>query len=118
MQILVLNTGSSSVKFSLIEAPGERTLLEGLADWTGEPAQLVVRRPGAEPTTSPLTASGHHEAVTQVLGQLTEDERRGVTAIGHRVVHGGALYTRSVLITPEVKAHIAQLAELAPLHNP
>jgi acetate kinase len=118
MQILVLNTGSSSVKFSLIEARGERTLLEGQADWAAEPARLVVRRPGAEPATSPLSAAGHGAAVTQVLAQLTEDERRGVAAVGHRVVHGGAVYTRSVPITPEVKARIAALAELAPLHNP
>ena len=57
MKILVLNTGSSTVKFSLIESAGEATLLDGLADWFASPAKLTVHQPGAAPRETPLAAA-------------------------------------------------------------
>jgi acetate kinase len=124
MKVLVLNTGSSTVKFALIESQGEAVLLEGLADWAARPARLEVQRPGADPIHETLQAGGTGEAVEQVLRRLTQGEAPlladpgEVAAVGHRVVHGGDVYTASVRITPQVRARLAELAELAPLHNP
>src|SRR5262245_54838041 len=92
MNVLVLNAGSSTLKFSLIESDREAVLGEGTVE----------------------TSDGHTAAVKQVLAGL----KAKPDAVGHRVVHGGSRYTRSVRIDDAVKAAIAELAELAPLHNP
>jgi acetate kinase len=126
MNILVLNAGSSTVKFSLFEADSERLLLDGLADWAGQPPQLVVRHPGSPAATFRLKGASHDEAVTQILDHLAADTvlhptggpETSIAAIGNRVVHGGSVYTSSVRVTPEVKTRLAELTELAPLHNP
>jgi acetate kinase len=124
MKVLVLNAGSSSLKFSLTETEGERVLGEGLADWSAEPAQLTVSREGAGETRSELPVQHHEDAMRRVLDELLHGDPPllGATgdlgAVGHRVVHGGDRYTAAVRVTPEVKAAIAELAELAPLHNP
>jgi acetate kinase len=117
MKILVLNTGSSTVKFSLIESDGEQVLLDGHADWSGHPARLVIRRAGAEPAVSPLEKTGSSAAVAHILGQLGA-ESADVAGVGHRVVHGGPVYTSSVRVTPEVKARLVRMTDLAPLHMP
>ncbi len=124
MKVLVLNAGSSSLKFSLYETDGERVLGEGVADWSRDPATLTVCRPGAVEDHSTLDASHHGDAMTRVLDALLRGEPpllgsvRDLAAVGHRVVHGGERCTTSMLVTAEVKATIAELAELAPLHNP
>jgi acetate kinase len=120
MEILVLNTGSSTVKFSVIESAGEATLLDGVADWSASPATLTVRRPGAPPREAPLEATGHGDAVERVLHELAQlrGGAKDVAAVGHRIVHGGPVYTASVRIDETVKRTIADLAEMAPLHNP
>lgn len=124
MKVLVLNTGSSSLKFSLYETDGERVLGEGLADWSADPAQLTVRRAGAGETRSELTVQRHEDAVARVVDELLRGDAPllgavgDLGAVGHRVVHGGDRYTAAVRVTPEVKAAIAELAELAPLQNP
>jgi acetate kinase len=118
VKVLVVNTGSSTVKFSLIESDGEAVLLEGLADWSAHPPRLEVRRPGAPPADVPLDVRGHSEAIARILGHLGPHDLDGVGGVGHRVVHGGSVYTASVRVTPEVKARLAELAEMAPLHNP
>jgi acetate kinase len=117
MKVLVLNTGSSTVKFSAIESEGERTLLDGQADWSRHPAQLVLRPAGAEPAVSTLETVGQGAAIEHILKQLHE---RGtdIEAVGHRIVHGGPVYTTSVRITPEVKTRLASMTDLAPLHMP
>lgn len=117
MKILVLNTGSSTVKFSVVESDGERVLLDGLADWSSHPARLTLRREGAEAAASTLPETGHGAAVTQILRQLHQ-EQGDIAGVGHRIVHGGPRYTTSVRITPEVKAGLAALIDLAPLHVP
>jgi acetate kinase len=71
MKILVLNAGSSTVKFGVIGSDGERTLLDGQADWSCHPEQLVVRRPGAAPETSTLEAVGAGPAITHILKHLS-----------------------------------------------
>jgi acetate kinase len=124
MKVLVLNAGSSSLKFSLFESEGERLLGEGIADWSRQPARLTVHRPGRPDAAAELPLRRHGDAVGRVLDELTRGEPpllgrlAEVGAVGHRVVHGGSRYTQSVLVTPEVKAAVAELAELAPLHNP
>jgi acetate kinase len=117
MKILVLNTGSSTIKFSTIESESEQVLLDGQADWSRHPAQLILRPAGAEPIISALEATGHSAAIAHILTQLHE-QGAGIAAVGHRIVHGGPVYTTSVLITAEVKARLAEMSDLAPLHMP
>ena len=120
MKILVLNTGSSTVKFSLIESAGEATHLDGVADWSASPAKLTVQQPGTAPHETSLTAATPGAAVESVLHELTQllGGAKDVAAVGHRVVHGGSAYTASVKVDDTVKRTIADLAEMAPLHNP
>jgi acetate kinase len=124
MKVVVINTGSSSLKFSLFESAGERLLLDGQADWASPPARLTVRRPGQEPAVRELTEAGDGAAVRAVLGHLANGPDpvvagpQEVAAVGHRIVHGGPRYTSSVLVTPQVKADLAALTDLAPLHVP
>jgi acetate kinase len=121
MKVLVLNAGSSSVKITLLESDGETVLLDGMADWSTNPARLTVRRPGAEPVESALPAEGRRAAARHLLEKLARDEAAtlaGVAAVGHRVVHGGSDYTSGVRIDETVKRRIGELSELAPLHNP
>src|SRR5262245_51198893 len=98
VKVLVLNAGSSTLKFSLFESDDERTLAEGLADWGAEPARLVLRRPGAAPVESPLSSRDHAGAAARVLhGLLHADppllaHANELAAVGHRVVHGGEVY--------------------------
>jgi acetate kinase len=118
MNILVLNTGSSSVKFGLIASENEQMLLDGAADWTAKPAKLTLHHAGADPVEAPLPAESCGPAVAHVLKLLRQEKRMEIAAAGHRVVHGGAVFTSSVRITPEVKLTLAGLSDLAPLHNP
>lgn len=120
MQILVLNTGSSSVKFSVIESEGERLVLSGQADWSALPAKFVLHRPGAEPLKATLQADTHTAGVAHILAEVAPmvGDLGELAAVGHRVVHGGDVYTQAVRIDDAVKKAISDLAELAPLHNP
>jgi acetate kinase len=118
MKVLVINTGSSTVKFSLIESDGESVLLEGLADWSAHPARVEARHPGAPPVSKTVEVKGPGDAVARILDHLAQSDLGGVAAVGHRVVHGGPVYTTSVRVTPEVKARLRELSEMAPLHNP
>jgi acetate kinase len=116
MRILVCNTGSSSLKFSLFEADGEQLLAEGGIDWSTTPTRLVVHRTGQPELREELTLQHHADAIVRILDAL--QALGDIQAVGHRVVHGGERYTAAVRITPEVKQAIEALAELAPLHNP
>ena len=124
MKILVCNAGSSSLKFSLFEAEGELLLAEGSIDWTTKPTRLVFRRTGHQEIRDELKLEKHADAVARILDDLQASPSAALHtledlhAVGHRVVHGGARYTAAVQITPDVKWTFAELAELAPLHNP
>ncbi len=126
MSILVINAGSSSLKFGLFDAEARDALATGLIDWTGDPknAELAIRpRDGAE-VRSRVDVAHHRAAVAQAVTRLAaldiarEGPSPDITLVGHRVVHGGARFRQSVRIDASVKAGIAELAELAPLHNP
>src|SRR6266508_550460 len=94
-RILVLNTGSSSLKWVVLDAATEAVLGRGESAWRDpEPAE-------------------HADELAETLRQITE-----IDAVGHRVVHGGARFREPVLIDDNVRAEILQLAQLAPLHNP
>jgi acetate kinase len=116
MKTLVFNAGSSTLKFSVTESAGETVLVAGQADWSAQPARFVLERPGRPKEAFTLTLRCHGEAAARILQELTDMGE--IAAVGHRVVHGGSIYTSSVCITPEVKRAIGGLAELAPLHNP
>ena len=123
-KILVCNAGSSSFKFSLHEAEGDILLAEGSIDWTTKPTQLVYRRTGYQENREELKLEKHADAAWRILDDLQAGPSAplhglaDIQAVAHRIVHGGDRYTSAVFITPEVKRAIAELAELAPLHNP
>ena len=124
MKILVCNSGSSSLKFSLFEAEQELLLAEGSIDWTTRPTRLVFRRPGQPEIREELHLREHSEAAGRILADLQAGPSaplqgiQDIDAVGHRVVHGGRRFTAAVRITPEVQSAIGELSELAPLHNP
>ncbi len=125
MKVLVLNCGSSSLKFQVIEtataaAPGERDrkLARGLIERIGEKATCRFEATGSRPHAEEVFIRDHDEAVQKVLAWLDSNYRARLDGVGHRVVHGGDHFTTSVLIDEEVIAAIEALNELAPLHNP
>ena len=124
MNILVINCGSSSLKYQLINAETENVLAKGLCERIGIDGRLVYTPAGGEKEVSDLAMPTHTEAIQFVLDALT-NEKTGVIksldevgAVGHRVVHGGEKFAGSVVITDEVKAAIEECIDLAPLHNP
>lgn len=125
MNILVINCGSSSLKFQLIDSETEKVSAKGLCERIGiEGSQLVYSPAGGEKVTTVTPMPDHTQAIKLVLQALT-DEKTGVVkslgeigAVGHRVVHGGEKFAASTLITDEVIQAIEECNELAPLHNP
>ena len=116
--MLVFNAGSSSLKFSLFEATGERLLAHGGIDWSSQPPRLAMRRDGGgQRAPRELPVRTHADAVAGILREIGSDALRAVNGVGHRVVHGGARYASAMRIDNEVRAAIAGLSELAPLHN-
>lgn len=118
-RILVLNCGSSSLKFALLSPEGTQTWLSGLVECLGMDNASVTIKQGNEKTTFGLPNGGHEEAIALLLDHLEAlGWQDSVIAVGHRVVNGGELFDRPVLVTPEVEAGIEALCSLAPLHNP
>ena len=126
MLILVLNCGSSSVKYQVIDMADERRLAWGQVERIGaDDAVLHHWRAGAEGEVRQTgTVLEHRAAVRLLLGALTHPEHGAVAdlsaiaAVGHRIVHGGERFQASVAVSPEVKAELRRLFDLAPLHNP
>ncbi len=118
--ILVINCGSSSLKFSLINPTNSQTLLTGLAEQLfSEDASIKIKLENQTITKDILAPHNHKlgiELLVEELQQLGYDQQ--IFAIGHRVVHGGEKYNLPTLITEEVKNTISELSRLAPLHNP
>ncbi len=125
MKILVLNCGSSSVKYKLIDSADGKVLAEGGVEKIGLPDSfLKFKRPDGSKETITVSMPTHKEAVKNVLDILT-DPKEGVIrsydeiqAVGHRVVHGMEKFNKSVLITPEVIEKVKECYPVAPLHNP
>ena len=124
MKILVINAGSSSLKFQVIDMENESVIAKGICEEIGGKSGFKFKVPGREDYKVSVSLPTHRDALKLVLDTLV-DEKLGVLksvdeigAVGHRVVHGGDKYSKSVLVTDEVKANISECADLAPLHNP
>ena len=116
--VLVLNSGSSSVKFALLDPGSGERVLGGLAEEVGTPeAVLHVRSGTGDPVTEKLADASYPAVIAGILGRLPSSGP-GLIAAGHRVAHGGDRFTASVLVDDEVTAAIGAFSRLAPLHNP
>jgi acetate kinase len=124
MKIVIINSGSSSIKYQLIDMPSNAVICSGMIDRIGlETSNFsYVTDTGKVTETLPIA---NHKIGLQKIAQLLMDEKVGVIkstseidAVGHRVVHGGSNFSNTVIITAEVKDKIKQLSALAPLHNP
>lgn len=125
MNILVINCGSSSLKYQLINSESEEVLAKGLCERIGIEGSAITHQPlGGEKITEQADMPDHTAAVKLVIGRLL-DPSVGVIgslgeidAVGHRIVHGGEKFASSVLITDEVLKQVEECNDLAPLHNP
>jgi acetate kinase len=125
MKVLVINCGSSSLKYQLINMENEEVLAQGLVERIGsEGAVLTQKVEGREKYIVKQNMQDHKDAIKLVLATLV-DEINGVikgvdeiSAVGHRVVHGGEYYSKSVMIDEKVMKALEECSKLAPLHNP
>ena len=124
MNVLVINCGSSSLKFQLINSDTEAVLAKGLCERIGIDGRLTYQPAGGEKKTEDKAMPTHTEAIQFVIDALTDAERgvvgslEEIGAVGHRLVHGGEKFACSVVITDEVLAAMEECNDLAPLHNP
>ena len=124
MKVLVINCGSSSLKYQLINMEDKSVLAKGLCERIGIDGRLTHSPEGKDKVVIEAAMPDHTVAVKMVLDALV-DEKIGVlkdtseiSAVGHRVVHGGKYYSNSVVITEEVKKTVRECVDLAPLHVP
>ena len=125
MKILVINTGSSSLKYQLIDMENEAVLAKGLCDRIGIDNSFIKHtKTGSDTIVIDVDMTNHRSAIKQVIGVLT-GERTGVignmseiAAVGHRIVHGGEKFHDSAIIDENVMSAIRECIDLAPLHNP
>ena len=124
MKILVLNCGSSSLKYQLINMDNEEVIAKGYFERIGHYDSFVTHKVNGEKYKYEVIARNHEEAIRFVLKQFTNpkypviENLNEIAAIGHRVVHGGEKFKQSTLITEEVKQGIEDAITFAPLHNP
>lgn len=124
MNVLVINCGSSSLKYQVINSDTEQVLAKGLCERIGIDGRLVYTPAGGEKEISDLDMPTHKQAIQYVINALT-NEKTGVIksldeigAVGHRLVHGGEKFACSTLITEDVIKAVEECSDLAPLHNP
>ena len=125
MNILVINCGSSSLKYQLIDSESEKVLAKGLCERIGIDGSAITHQPvGGDKVTTKVPMPDHTEAVKYVIEKLTDPEVGVVKsldeigAVGHRIVHGGEKFASSVVIDDEVLKAVEECNDLAPLHNP
>lgn len=125
MKILVLNCGSSSIKYKLFDMESKTVMAQGGVEKIGLPDSfLLVKLPNGEKVKIEKTMPEHTVGIQLILNTLVDEkigcikDLKEIEAVGHRVVHGGEKFNKSVLISSEVKDMIIRCAELAPLHNP
>lgn len=124
MKVLVINCGSSSLKYQLFDMENEQVMAKGLVERIGISGSVLTHRPGEQKHVIKTEIPDHKKAISLVLDAIV-DPKHGVlqsmeeiSAVGHRVVHGGEDYAKSVLLTDEVMEALKRNIELAPLHNP
>lgn len=124
MKVLVINCGSSSLKYQLIDADSEAVLAKGLCERIGIDGRLVYQKTGLDKEVTEASMPTHKEAIQMVLDALHNPKSGAVAdlkeigAVGHRVVHGGEKFAQSVVLTEDVLKEIEACNDLAPLHNP
>ena len=124
MKILVVNCGSSSLKYQLIDMDNEKLLAKGNFERIGEQESFVTHKVAPEKYVIKIPVMNHEEALKIVLEQLVHKDYgvikdlKEINAVGHRAVHGGELFNKSVLVTDDVIEKMEELIPLAPLHNP
>ncbi len=125
MNILIINSGSSSLKYQMIDMPSEKVVCEGLIERIGQQnSKFVYNSSDGKTIVVEKGIEDHTEGLSILVAHLL-DKKTGVLkgakdlkAIGHRVVHGGSTFSKTRIVTPEVKSKIKDLFSLAPLHNP
>ena len=124
MKILVINCGSSSLKYQLIDMTDEHVMAKGNFERIGENEAFLTHKVNGNAYVIKKPTMNHSEALETVLSQFTNEEYKvieglsEIDAVGHRVVHGGEIFNKSVLIDEDVIAKIDECSALAPLHNP
>ena len=124
MNVLVINCGSSSLKYQLINSDTEEVLAKGLCERIGIDGRLVYQKAGCDKEITEAPMPTHKEAIQMVLDALVNEKTGAiaslaeVNAVGHRIVHGGEKFASSAVITDEMMAAVAECNDLAPLHNP
>ncbi|WP_026660451.1 acetate/propionate family kinase [Butyrivibrio sp. AC2005] len=124
MKILVINCGSSSLKFQLIDSETEKVLGKGICERIGIDGRIVFTPGDGDKITNDTAIPDHNRAIELVIEALTNKETGvigsldEIGAVGHRIVHGGEKFTKSVVIDEDVIKAIEEVSDLAPLHNP
>ena len=124
MNVLVINCGSSSLKYQLIDSQTEAVLAKGLCERIGIDGRLVYEKAGCDKEVTEAAMPTHKQAIQLVLEALVNPttgaiaDLTAIDAVGHRVVHGGEKFATSTVLTDEVIAVIEECNDLAPLHNP
>jgi acetate kinase len=124
MKVLVLNSGSSSIKFQLIEMPSEKVSCSGIVERIGSNDAVLTYRTDTKESTITLEIPSHQVGLETIAKYLLDpingvvQHSNEIDAVGHRVVHGGDAYSETTLINDQVKDEIKKFSSLAPLHNP
>ena len=124
MNVLVINCGSSSLKYQLIDSESEKVLAKGLCERIGIDGRLTYQKAGLDKEITEAPMPTHKEAIKMVLDALTNDKTGAIKslaevgAVGHRMVHGGEKFTCSAIIDDEMIKAVESCNDLAPLHNP
>ena len=124
MKVLVVNAGSSSLKYQLFDTSDNSVAAKGICERIGIDGRLTHKMSGRDDYKAELPMANHTEAIKAVIAALTSPEHgciadmSEIEAVGHRVVHGGAYFSESVLVTDDVIAKLEKCIDLAPLHTP
>ena len=124
MNVLVINCGSSSLKYQLIDSDSEEVLAKGLCERIGIDGRLVYQKAGLDKEITDADMPTHKQAIQMVLDAIVNEKTGAlkslseIDAVGHRLVHGGEKFAASTIITDEVLKAVDECSDLAPLHNP
>ncbi|MFO7868885.1 MAG: acetate kinase [Bacteroidales bacterium] len=124
MKILVLNSGSSSIKFQVLEMPNETLIASGMIDRIGSDKSVIKITSSQTKVEKNILITNHEEGVKAIIDTIQNPQYtiisdiHDIKGVGHRIVHGGEKFSKSVIITPEILTDLESCNDLAPLHNP